>query len=307
MESRDDFYVYLSSKSNSNEFPLNKNNAFTNVIKPTLQFNGEFDVALENIIFDPNLILIKKMDTDFEFSIEVNFINDVGEMKGIYNVHYKPTKNIYGNTIEDLIINLNKDMISFLKDGVNVLKKSQSTFISVKDNHVYFTPLSLKKYKGYEKYVILWSFGESLQSLFGLSTSLFGENFELLKKGEDGKICIYATSLDGLSCGPEEIVLNTLTKPYATFPATLPIRINCMHVYCDFIEPSYLGGQTVHLLDIIPLKHMYSKNGTLTMFKRVTKTILDDISIRITNEDGGEIPFNNEMNVVIVLHFKRVM
>ena len=80
-----------------------------------------------------------------------------------------------------------------------------------------------------------------------------------------------------------------------------------MHVYCNFIEPIYPVGQTVHLLDIIPMKYMYSKIGTLTMHKRATKTILNDINIRITSEDGVNIPFYSEVNMVIQLYFKRVM
>ena len=43
------------------------------------------------------------------------------------------------------------------------------------------------------------------------------------------------------------------------------------------------------------------------MYKRITKTVLNDISNRITNEDGVNIPFDSDVNVVIVLHFKRVM
>ena len=34
------------------------------------------------------------------------------------------------------------------------------------------------------------------------------------------------------------------------------------------------------------------------MYKRVTK---------VKSEDGGNIPFDSDVNVVIVLHFKRVM
>ena len=80
-----------------------------------------------------------------------------------------------------------------------------------------------------------------------------------------------------------------------------------MHVHCDIIEASYLGGQTVHLLDIIPTEHIYSKISTLTIYKRVTKTVLDNINIRETSEDGVNILFDSDVNVVIVLQFKRVM
>ena len=43
------------------------------------------------------------------------------------------------------------------------------------------------------------------------------------------------------------------------------------------------------------------------MYTRITKTFLDDITIRITREYGVNISFDSDMNVMIVLHFKRVM
>ena len=43
------------------------------------------------------------------------------------------------------------------------------------------------------------------------------------------------------------------------------------------------------------------------MYMRVTKTVLEDVSIRITNKDGVNIPFDRDVNLVIILHFKRVM
>ena len=54
MESRNEFYIYLSPKINSIEFPSNANNGFTDNIKPTHHLQDEFDVASENIIFVPN-------------------------------------------------------------------------------------------------------------------------------------------------------------------------------------------------------------------------------------------------------------
>ena len=80
-----------------------------------------------------------------------------------------------------------------------------------------------------------------------------------------------------------------------------------MNVYTDIIEPSYFGEQTVHLLDVIPLQNVFSKNGTLTMYKRVNRRILDSISIKITDENGVSIPFTDRVQVLIVLHFRRVM
>ena len=52
MESRNEFYVYLSSTANGIEFPSNKNAGFTIDIKLSLHLQDGFDVASENIIFE---------------------------------------------------------------------------------------------------------------------------------------------------------------------------------------------------------------------------------------------------------------
>ena len=65
MDTRDDFYIYLNSQFNNREFPLNSTNSFTNVIKPSLTLDGAYDVALENIIFDPDIYTIRKFDEEY--------------------------------------------------------------------------------------------------------------------------------------------------------------------------------------------------------------------------------------------------
>ena len=80
-----------------------------------------------------------------------------------------------------------------------------------------------------------------------------------------------------------------------------------LHIYTDIIEPRYLGGQTIHLLDVIPMKNTFSKTGTLTMYKQVNTTLIDSISIKITDENGIAVSFTNYVHVTLVLHFKRVM
>ena len=41
-------------------------------------------------------------------------------------------------------------------------------------------------------------------------------------------------------------IATNLRHPHYSFRPRLPRQINCLHVYCDVIEPSYLGGKMVH-------------------------------------------------------------
>ena len=75
MESRTEFYVYLISNANNIKLPSNKNNGFTNNFKSTLHLRDEFDVALENIIFEPKIIAIEKGDKNYGIELAARFTN----------------------------------------------------------------------------------------------------------------------------------------------------------------------------------------------------------------------------------------
>ena len=83
-------------------------------------------------------------------------------------------------------------------------------------------------------------------------------------------------------------------------------KIEVGYIYCDVVEPSVVGNQSVHLLDILPLSDkMFSKTRTLLMFKRVSVKFIDSISVKITDAYGKSLPFADDVIVTIVLHFKR--
>ena len=88
-------------------------------------------------------------------------------------------------------------------------------------------------------------------------------------------------------------------------PVYFPIEI--LDIYTDIIEPSYLGGQTTHLLDVIPMKNIFSKTGTLTMYKYLNTSLMDSTSIKITDENSIAVSFTNHVKISIVLYFKRIM
>ena len=115
MSTSDDFYVYLKSNSNKKEFTSNKHNSFTNVVKPLLQLNDEYEVALQNIIFNPDITAIKSYDPFYKICITVQFINSNNRVGNVYDVDYIPTQNIYGSTIEEILDGLNQNLMKYLK------------------------------------------------------------------------------------------------------------------------------------------------------------------------------------------------
>ena len=89
-----------------------------------------------------------------------------------------------------------------------------------------------------------------------------------------------------------------------SFKPEFPKMMECLYIYTDIITPTSFGGENVHLLDIIPMKQMYSKNGQVTMYKNVSVSSLENISILIRDEDGYPIRFISDVGVTPILHFK---
>ena len=271
MSTSDDFYVYLTSNSNKTEYTSNIHNSFTNNVNPSLQLNGEFVVALENIIFNDDIISINAYDPKYEIRIEVIFINtSVLDIQGFgYAINYSPTKNIFGENVSDIIHYLNEDLYDFLKTK-RVIHSSQEFIFKYdeKNKKLIFNEIKVVHTEGF-KSIVKWKISDHISKILGIE-----------KKFENS---------------PKEI------SRAVYFP------LEMLNIYTDIIEPSYLGGQIVHLLDVIPMKNTFSKTGTLTMYKQLNTTLIDSISIKITDENGDAVSFTNHVQVTIVLHFKRIM
>ena len=124
----DDFFVYLTSNSNKTEYTSNIHNSFTNDVNPSLQLNGEFVVALENFIFNDDIISINAYDKKYAICIEVIFINKSCRKGGGYIVNYTSTKNIFGYNVSDIIHHLNEDLYEYLKIEKVILSSQDFIF-----------------------------------------------------------------------------------------------------------------------------------------------------------------------------------
>ena len=270
MEGRDDIYVYLNSSFNKNEYSSNTADGFTNVIKPTLNLDSSYEVALDNIIFDPNIYYIRKNDEKYSVKVEICYSDDRGLPKSFAATYY-PSQNFKKEELYLVIEFLNRDLITFLKKWQMIRERQKYIFRYIStSSFVHFHALGVSEiFKKKKDLTVKWNVGEQFARIMGISKLSFVE------------------------------------KPIINEPAKFPKKISCIYVYTDIIEPSYLGEQSVNLLDIIPMQHMQSKKGALSLFKRINKTILDDISIRLTDQDGDGIPFANDVATSIVLHFKR--
>ena len=270
MEKKEDIHLYLNSELNKSEFPDNSPQGFTNIIRPTLNLDSSYEVALENIIFPSDIYTVEKNNEDYSVLLKVSYIGGYSRKEEIFE--YTPRKNIYVSSTQKAIQAINDDLLDYLV-SFEVIKGEEQKFIfKYRPNAsdvVYFRHLRLVDELSNKYTTVTWKVGHKIKTLMGLGEYEFRN------------------------------------KPNIIHPPILPERVNCVYVYADFIEATNLGDQTVHLLDIIPMRHMHYKQRALAMFKPVTKSNINDISIRLTDEKGRNIPFTPNVSVTVVLHFKR--
>ena len=261
-------YIYLSSRGNLKEFPTNKNNAFTNIISPSIPTQGSFEVSLANIIFPRDIILINQGDPLYKIDVVANYFNkshppDSTFVHG-YKVSYKPQVDMISDNIYDLIKEFNNDLVDFLKRN-KVLDDRQKFIFKYRrgDPVVAYHGLDIRAEIGLEsEYSITLS--EKLLKMLGYVNGLLVE------------------------------------KP------SLPHQVQSINVYSDIIHPSNLGSQSIHILDILPAPSMFSKTTVLNSYKRLCVSNITRVSLKLTDQDGNPIPFLNSADVTAILHLREV-
>ena len=276
VESEDEFFIYLSSDRCKDIYTWNAGNSFTNRISPHIYLNTEYEVALQNIVFKNDFLWIKKNDRNFSISFSFKYTHENGNLGG-YGVRYTCQEDITGKDIISVIRCINIDVKKYLFYQ-KIISQDHGDIFTIDESGEKvtigaITPADSKIYTDFE---VVCYMSDGFRQLFGVP--------------DDKKKFILTTqSLENVFSHPK-----------------LKQNLQVAHVYTDIIEPSSIGNQKVHILDILPINPtLYQKTSNFPMFKRVTRRIIDEISVRITDQYGGSIPFADNVNVTVILHFKR--
>ena len=277
----DEFYVYLNSKSNLKEFRDNTPSCFTNIIKPTIHLTDEYQVALENIIFPSNLIKIRKNDERYFIKLKIEFVDSKGRGTPNAILNYIPSIDISQNNISDIISELNIDFYNqLIKNKIfneiialQIVEFPQPIFMydKVRDKITFYPiPLAMEASRVSRK--ITWEFSENMSKVIGVS--------------------------------PRE---QTRPIPVCMLSPIIPNKYDYFFVYSDIVEPTTFAHQNISLLDILPIGDVYSKNGSIKLYKTLNKNVIDNISIKIISSQTGElVRFNSNIDLILVLHFKKL-
>ena len=264
-----DFYVYLRSDENLNEYPNNSGCCFTNILKPTRKLNRDYQCCLKNIIYEPLFNVMKKNDENFYIFISVkNIESTTQEIFSGSGFFYSPSKDIIGRDFESTINALNKDLKQYLIT-TEIIDSSHKDILTVQNGRVLLTP-HLYPSDGtlYSSYKIVWDFSRAMGEFLGLDWD------------------------SNMSETPRFSLETGSVEPKVLF------------IYCDRTHPVHLGHSFVNLLDIIPSKKVFAKTLISSIYKPVNADNLDSVSLSLVDERGKFIKFHPSVNVTVVLHFK---
>ena len=267
METRQSFYVYLNSNEDIFNVNLKNPTNFTNSIKPCLCLSDDYEVGLVNIMFKSDFIQIKKGDENYGITVKVKFPNASEKKK------YK---------LKDFTIRYTPQIDIISDDMSDLITKFNQDFMSF---------LIVGKFID-RNHTDIFSFsGKDTFSTLNFDIKLV--NFQKLEHSITITSALKVRELIGIS--------NTgFVQP------KLPREIHTVNIYSDIVEPSYIGRQSVHILDLIPMKGIYSKTGTLTTYKPVNITTIDNISFKLTDQLGEDLPFSENVVVTAILHFRQI-
>lgn len=263
----DDFFVYMRSSENYEEFPNNSATGFTNLIRPPLILDDEYEIALHSYYYRPSYYSIKAYDKSFFINFNVECINKDGGTLNWFSYKYSPRRNIIGTSIPDAINLLNADLKQELIIN-QVIDESNEPILTYNtvENIVQMRQLKPLKSSEYKDYKIVYTFSDKMGILLGV-----GEN-------------------------------ETENPTFLKQPQLA--NVDLLMVYSDIIAPSSIGDQRVNILDIIPSTNIIAKNTVGSIFKTIQKRVVSEISIKITNGLNQPINFTTDVDMFIVLHFR---
>ena len=273
MQEADEFYIYVSSLGSSQLYRNNTASQFTNNIYPGLQLQGDWSVGLVDIIYN-DWFKIKKHDEQYTIRLHIDYFDAKSVKIAHETAKYIPTENISGQSVEDHICELEKNVRASLVRKRIVRDEGKLFEYDMVKQRVKFLPFIPQNLSNYSYITarVTWFFvGERCADLMG------------------GKACRYDVGHGAIS--EKKSFVND--------------EVRYINIYSDIISRSFMGDKQVNILDVIPVKTSYSFNRPHIKYKKLLRSYIDSISIDLRSGSGEIIPFKDGGSSMCVLHFKR--
>ena len=281
-----DHYVYLSNLGNRDVFTDNSPSQFENRIVPPIQLdpNQDYEVGLLNCLYPKHYYGIPKNDYTSRIEVWAKAHADPNRSYLLYT--YVPQSNIEAGDTRYMVDVLNLELAVNLQSSL----KGQ--------------------YARYFKTDEFFSYDEKLRRV----------NLIVRKGGctSDDHICSLGLRFGsrtaqvlGFEYPPKYVIYGSTVKfvDEATHvPAPYPPRtdggVDFALIYADCVTPTRYGGQSVNLLEVIAMEAAGGKDFHQIAYKPLNKTLVDAISIKVTDQNGRLIHFGRGTTMTVLLHIR---
>lgn len=274
--------LYVCSDSSLDLFPANTPSAFINKLYDPIILDNKIDyeVALKNIIY-PKTHYIPQKNLKICIKYEKSTLNKY--------IHKIDMSKIIGGDMTRILEAINEDINENLLIAVK-----KTTGIIIPKNSIVFT-----YHPGINRVVINLKKKIILPS--NITSGYVGLEFD--KEGSDmlgfsGNEILYVFT------NKREVIFNE-TGVKAVNPPDPESGINYMLIYSDLIDPINFGDQLVSLLGVVDINTLRS-NYDPTMYKPLNKKIIDQVSIKLADQKGRLIQYNDKCSTVCVLHLRPI-
>ena len=276
--------VYLTSTGNLDVFPNNNPCEFVNRLSVpiTLDPNYEYEIGLVSILYPNEYYAI----VGNQYKNKITFYTKYREISKIHKYSYIIKNNILAGDIERLIYCINNEiklrlMVYFDVHYAKVFGKGDIFFWDKykKRIGVHYTggPRSTEaRRKGDIEHVTM-AMGEGIADVLGFHTN-----------------SLYSIR------GDDHEMISTISSS----PINEKLGVDYMYLYMDVIQPSNFGSQLVNILDCFTLDNGSNKGIHNTLYKRLKKSYIDQISIMISDRNGRKINCKEDSTLTCVLHIR---
>lgn len=282
-------HIYVTSIADGEIYP-NSSTSFTNNIQTlTLDKDVEYEVGLLNVLLPRRYYIVKPGEPECSIHLECG-IRQTPDSEAIErrtlskaindNILYNATGYLL-MCVNGIITTLIKEMVDGYNYHLLAYSREVLAFSSANDH------LTLFCYNGYHPQVVFIkvSFDARLAQVLGFVPNLGYVVFS--------------------SLGTHEKQKNPVLVPlHGHAPLLRNGDVQCVLIYTDLVNPSRYAGKNVNILDAFSLSGGLTKGVHPTIYKSLKSKVIDSISIKLTDQKGRPMHFEEGYPVTCLLHIR---
>ena len=282
-------HIYVTSTADGDIYP-NTSTSFTNNIQTlTLDKDVEYEIGLLNVMLPRQYYIVKPGEPECGIHFEYGMKSAPGSSFIQWNTLSRSINvNILSSDTGYLLLCVNNIITAFIEevlheDKHDLLKYFRDVLVdSPRNDH-----LTMMCYIGYHPKIVYIkvSFDARLAQVLGF----------LPNTGYD---------LFSSPAWSEEPKAPTHVRQYGHAPLLENGDVQCVLIYTDLVNPSRYAGKNVNILDAFSLSGGLTKCVHPTIYKPLKSKVIDSISIKLTDQKGRPIYFEEGYPVTCLLHIR---